>query len=140
MKKKPQPSSRPTAITNAADAAIVKGMLKRGDTIHDVAAWFGMNSARIANVKNSKCEGAKWRDVPPAPLHTLPPPGPYPRPGETMAVIAALREENRVAGQERRKLSAMIEQMQRQLAALGRDMKLIDTKPPTPSRRAPLAG
>jgi pentapeptide repeat protein len=36
---------------SAADASIVKGMLHRGDRHHDIAAWFGVNQGRIAEVK-----------------------------------------------------------------------------------------
>ena len=34
------------------DAAVIKGMLIRGDRQHDIAAWFGVNSARIAEIAN----------------------------------------------------------------------------------------
>jgi hypothetical protein len=130
---------RPTAITNATDAAIVKGMLNRGDPTHDVAAWFGINSGRIAAIKKGYKEGAKFRDVAPAPEHSLPPPGPYPRPGETMAVIAALRDELRIAQEERRQTNEMIRQLQRQVLAFGRDLKLVEAPiAPTIRRRRPL--
>ena len=33
------------------DAAVVKGMLLRGDRRHDIAAWFGV-SGRIAEIMN----------------------------------------------------------------------------------------
>jgi hypothetical protein len=33
------------------DASIVLGMQKRGDREHDIAAWFGVNQGRIAEVK-----------------------------------------------------------------------------------------
>lgn len=29
---------------SSADAALVKGMLARGDRQHDIAAWFGVNA------------------------------------------------------------------------------------------------
>jgi hypothetical protein len=32
------------------DAALVKGMLYRGDRQHDIAAWFGVNGGRIAEI------------------------------------------------------------------------------------------
>jgi hypothetical protein len=32
------------------DAALVKGMLRRGDRQHDVAAWFGVNGRRITEI------------------------------------------------------------------------------------------
>lgn len=38
------------ALTNK-DARIVLGMVERGDKRHDIAAWFGENQARIAEVE-----------------------------------------------------------------------------------------
>lgn len=57
-----------------SDAAVVKGMLKRGDRQHDIAAWFGVNGGRIAEVAT----GARYHWVLPAKQDRLPPPGPYP--------------------------------------------------------------
>jgi hypothetical protein len=57
------------------DAAIIKGMLLRGDNQHDVAAWFGFNQGRIFEVKN----GTRHPEVSAAPADQLPPPGPYGR-------------------------------------------------------------
>jgi hypothetical protein len=58
---------------STADASIVKGMLKRGDRHHDIAAWFGVNQGRIAEVN----DGTKHREAPVAPERDLPPAGPY---------------------------------------------------------------
>lgn len=58
---------------NEDDAAIVKGMIDRGDRQHDIAAWFGVNGGRIAEIST----GAKFKDVQPANASILPPPGPY---------------------------------------------------------------
>lgn len=55
------------------DAAQVKGMLARGDRQHDIAAWFGVNGGRIAEI----AKRATFADVAPAPADKLPPPGPY---------------------------------------------------------------
>jgi hypothetical protein len=55
------------------DAAIVKGMLARGDRQHDIAAWFGVNGGRIAEVAS----GATFDRVGAATASGLPPPGPY---------------------------------------------------------------
>lgn len=52
-------------------AGIVKGMLKRGDHQHDVAAWFGINSGRIAEINT----GQRFRYVEPI-RENLPPSGP----------------------------------------------------------------
>ena len=55
-----------------SDAAIVKGMLHRGDRQHDIASWFGVNSGRIAeiSVRYKFSHVIMKRD-------NLPPPGPY---------------------------------------------------------------
>jgi hypothetical protein len=55
----------------AADIPIVLGMNARGDRHHDIAAWFGVNAARIAEAK-----AGKWGVPPFAPLDQLPPTGP----------------------------------------------------------------
>jgi hypothetical protein len=55
------------------DAAIVKGMLARGDRQHDIAAWFGVNGGRIAEIAT----GLKFRSVAAATPEQLPEPGPY---------------------------------------------------------------
>jgi hypothetical protein len=69
--------------------ALIKGMLLRGDDLHHIAALFGENSARIAEIKAGMPEFAgppkrgngkrvvRGADVPPAPPDQLPPPGPY---------------------------------------------------------------
>lgn len=59
---------------NEADAAIVKGMLKRGDRQHDIAAWFGVNGGRIAEIAT----GHSFHWVVAAKSSELPPEGPYP--------------------------------------------------------------
>jgi hypothetical protein len=68
------------------DAAIVKGMLERGDRQHDIAAWFGVNGGRIAEIAS----GAKFAWVLPAPASVLPPPGPYQNGRDAHAALAAL--------------------------------------------------
>lgn len=55
------------------DARIVKGMLKRGDKQHDIAAYFGVNAGRIADIAT----GLRFRDAPARRQQFLPPPGPY---------------------------------------------------------------
>lgn len=57
---------------SAEEAAIVKGMLKRGDRQHDIAAWFGVNGGRIAEI----AVGDNFSNVSPLTVG-LPPPGPY---------------------------------------------------------------
>lgn len=68
------------------DASIAKAMLIRGDRQHDVAAWFGVNGGRIAEIST----GATFRDVAPASPESLPPPGPYPGARVAVAAKAAL--------------------------------------------------
>jgi hypothetical protein len=58
---------------SAADAALVKGMLARGDRQSDVAAYFKVNAGRVSEVNTGKSH----RYVAAAPAHLLPPPGPY---------------------------------------------------------------
>ncbi len=55
------------------DARVVKGMILRGDRQHDIAAWFGVNGGRIAEVAT----GATFWWVSAAALEILPLPGPY---------------------------------------------------------------
>jgi hypothetical protein len=83
MKKRAQPSG---IVLTEDDAAIAKGMLARGDRQHDVAAWFGVNGGRIAEIST----GHRFAAVDPAPSHTLPPPGPYPAGRVATAAVAAL--------------------------------------------------
>lgn len=58
---------------NNREIAIVKGMLKRGDKQHDIAAYFGVNGGRIAEIKS----GFNGDGVPAADAAFLPPRGPY---------------------------------------------------------------
>ena len=55
------------------DASIVKGMLERGDRQHDIAAWFGVNGGRIAEIST----GRTFSEISTAPPEILPPVGPY---------------------------------------------------------------
>jgi hypothetical protein len=64
----------PSGITlNKTDAAIIKGMLIRGDRQHDVAAYFGVNPGRVAEIAT----GRAYPTVPAVPEAALPPSGPY---------------------------------------------------------------
>jgi hypothetical protein len=53
------------------DVRVVLGMLARGDRDHDIAAFFGVNQGRIAEVK-----AGKYGQLEAAPLDKLPPSGP----------------------------------------------------------------
>jgi len=79
-------SSSGLTLSNA-DAAIVKGMLIRGDRQHDIAAWFGVNAGRIAEIST----GARFSWVKAAPTEALPPPGPYPCGREATAAFEAVK-------------------------------------------------
>lgn len=59
---------------SVGDAAMVKGMLRRGDRQHDIAAWFGVNGGRIAEIAMGKA----FPHVEPEGPDLLPPEGPYP--------------------------------------------------------------
>ncbi len=47
---------------NVEDAAVIKGMLLRGDKQHDIAACFGVNGGRVAEIKT----GDRFPEVKPA--------------------------------------------------------------------------
>lgn len=66
---------------NDGEIAIVKGMLLRGDRQHDIAAYFGINGGRIAEIST----GQTGISIAAAPADGLPPAGPY------MAGRSALR-------------------------------------------------
>ena len=82
MGQRAEPSG--VSITET-DAAIIKGMLARGDRQHDIAAWFGVNGGRIAEIATGRRFG--WVAVMNEPL---PPKGPYPLPRQAIAAEHAL--------------------------------------------------
>jgi hypothetical protein len=57
-------------VLTADQAAIVKGLLARGEKQHDIAAFFGENGGRIAEI----AKGKKHKDVKPAAKKDLPTP------------------------------------------------------------------
>ena len=69
-----------------SDAAVVKGMLRRGDRQHDIAAWFGVNGGRIGEIASGKT----FRSVHPTSNLNLPPPGPYLSGRDAMIALDAL--------------------------------------------------
>ena len=71
--KRPRAESSGVKLTEA-DAALVKGMLLRGDRQHDIAAWFGVNGGRIAEIAT----GHNFHWVVAADPCDLPQEGPYP--------------------------------------------------------------
>ena len=63
----------PSTKLEATDVAVIKGMLARGDRQSDIAAFFGVNGGRIAEINT----GYRWPEVHPAAFDYLPPAGPY---------------------------------------------------------------
>jgi hypothetical protein len=61
---------------NDETAALIKGMLARGDKQSDIAACFMLNGGRIAEINT----GQRFSHVKPAPADALPPAGPYASP------------------------------------------------------------
>jgi predicted oxidoreductase len=57
----------------AEDVPLIKAMLIRGDLQSDIAAYFGINSGRIAEIHL----GNRFADIAPASEDALPPRGPY---------------------------------------------------------------
>ncbi len=57
------------ALSNK-EASIVLGMAARGDSEQDIAAWFGVNQGRIAEIK-----GGSYGSIAAAPAAELPPKG-----------------------------------------------------------------
>jgi hypothetical protein len=70
------------------DACQVLGMLDRGDHQHNIAAWFGVNPGRIAEVKGKEL----FPEAEPASQEQLPPPGPYLSGRAAAAAVQALEE------------------------------------------------
>ena len=92
----------PSGITlNEHDAALIKGMLARGDRQHDIAAWFGVNGGRVAEIAT----GYRFHHVDHAPVELLPPPGPYPNGRDTAAVMHALKQAKAALAQAERFIS-----------------------------------
>src|SRR5437899_51942 len=90
-----------------ADAALVKGMLRRGDRQHDIAAWFGVNGGRIAEIST----GARFAHVNPARQEQLPPPGPY-MPGRIAhATVAGLEQVRDILEQATRDCEETLRQI-----------------------------
>lgn len=70
MGRRAEPSNQ--SLTEA-DAALIKGMLLRHDRHHDIAAFFGVNQGRIAEIK----DGSRFAEVTAASPDDLPSKGPY---------------------------------------------------------------
>lgn len=84
------------------DAATIKGMRLRGDRQHDIAAWFGVNPGRIAEVLN----GYAFQWVVPANAKDLPPVGPYLSGRAAVEAVQALVEAKAALAQAEQKIRA----------------------------------
>jgi hypothetical protein len=121
-----RPNGSEARYATEADAAIIKGMLARGDAQHDIAAYFGSNSGRICETNT----GRRFRRVAAAPADRLPPPGP-PAAHVAAAVniqVVGLAEEFRRSQQ---RMEQKLDHVMRQLAGFGRRVGLIE-EPRTP--------
>lgn len=128
--------------TTPVDAAIIKGMLVRGDPLQDVAAHFGCNSARIAETKRPYVRGfrsypPRYESVSPAPLPQLPPPGPPLAQEKAINVqITGVAVEFQ---KTLRRVERKVDQLQMQMAGFGRRVGLIeDPKTPHITKARPL--
>jgi hypothetical protein len=67
-------------------APLIKGMLLRGDSQSDIAACFGINSGRVAEVNT----GQRCPEATAGAPYDLPPPPPYPSPYDLWKAHKAL--------------------------------------------------
>lgn len=134
-------------VLTEAQAALIKGMLLRGDKQSDIAAWFGVNSGRVAEIN----KGHRFPKVQAAAWSLLPPPGPYrltplrePPPANGNGTVLS-EFEQRLSGElakmthERRQTNEKIDLLMHQQ----RDLRILMgslEKPQTPriGRRRPL--
>lgn len=76
-------------MLNHRETRIVKGMLLRGDRQHDIAAYFGVNAGRVAEVATGD---STYPNAPPMEPDRLPPPGPYLTKYALQSVVRTLNE------------------------------------------------
>jgi hypothetical protein len=132
------------------DAALIKGMLQRGDKQSDIAAWFRVNSGRISETNT----GRRFRNVKPATAHALPPPGPYAYfAGQSIELLPLIKRLEKILAEHdlkrAREVAAGDRQLQevqekvdlllRKVTGLEREVGIVE-KPRAPrvSRRKPL--
>ena len=133
-----------------AEAALIKGMLKRGDKQSDIAAWFHCNAGRVAEIS----KGRRHPKVKAAPLALLPPSGPYHlaaiASSETASPLAQSRQaadqaiavlaefegrllaELKTATHERRQTNELVSRLMSQQAELGASWGRPGARPQTP--------
>ena len=74
---------------NYRETELVLGMLERGDRQHDIAAYFGVNGGRIAEIAGGVLP---YPTAKPKDEAELPPPGPYLTKFALQSVIRTLNE------------------------------------------------
>lgn len=84
------------------DASAIKGMRLRGDRQHDIAAWFGVNPGRVAEVLG----GHAFHNVEAAEGDRLPPVGPYLSGRAALEAVQALVEAKAALVQAEEKIRA----------------------------------
>jgi hypothetical protein len=90
-------------------AALIKGMIRRGDPQSDIAACFLVNGGRISEINTGK----RFYHVEAALPEELPPPGPYPSPYELHAVGAGLWAVRVVLEHTREKINLALAAIER---------------------------
>ena len=90
------------------DAALVKGMVERKDRHHDIAAWFGVNQGRIAEV----ISGKKFKNVKAASHNSLPPKGPYTSGRAAHLSISALESSKIALAKAREDIEIALKEIQ----------------------------
>ena len=68
---------RSTVVITDEVAAVIKGMVRRGDRQMDVAVFHAINQGRVNEIVRGTRSGKKYAHVQPAPIDKLPEPGPY---------------------------------------------------------------
>lgn len=107
-------------MLNHRETRIVKGMLLRGDRQHDIAAYFGVNAGRVAEVATGDCA---YPNAQPMEEDKLPPPGPYLTKFALQSVIRTLNEAIEVV-----ELAEASEQIEDVKAALQLAKETLQTK------------
>jgi hypothetical protein len=105
MSDRAKPSGR---RLSEADASLVKGMVARGDRKHDIAAWFGVNQGRVAEVQS----GDLYPDAEEAGAEDLPPPGPYSSGQSTHAATEALKTSRKALKQAIKDIDSALNQLE----------------------------
>lgn len=118
----------------AADAAVIRGMAKRGDKPQHICAYFDANPGRISEVRT----GYRFPGVAPAHVHFLPPVWPEMMRLKPSVEITGIAAEFR---REQQKTNEKLDHVLRQLASFGRAIGVIERpQPPRLTRRTLLGG